>query len=450
MSHVTVEGEVSRPATVDVSLPPGPRAPRALQTRRYWRARDRYLADCRRRYGDIFTLNVAPAGTLVYLADPNDIKGVFTGDRDIFHAGEGNSILAPVMGSHSVLVTDGEQHLKQRQRMLPAFHGDSVRAYEQTIVEATEREIATWPIGRPFALHPRMQAITLEVIMRAVIGLQEVERLDELRPLLRDLAEISPLVMLMWLRPGLRHFGPWRRYTQTKRHADRLLFGEIRRRGEAPDLAQRNDVLSRLMAPPGEPMSDGELRDQLVTLLLAGHETTATGLAWAFERLLRDPERIARLTEEIAAGQDEYLDAVVKEILRVRPVIFDVARVLKAPVEIRGWRLPAGVTVMPSIGLVHADNDLYEDALQFKPERFLGANTPPYSWIPFGGGIRRCLGATFATFEMKTVLRTVLSRAELSAADSRPEHAIWRHITLVPSHGTRVVLDRRSERPTQT
>jgi cytochrome P450 len=382
-------------------------------------------------------------GRLVYLADRDDIKQVFTGDRNVFDAGEGNSVLAPVMGSSSVLITDGAEHLAQRKRMLPAFHGESVRNYEQIIVDATERELATWPSQTPFALHPRMQAITLETIMRAVIGVREAEQLDVLRPLLRAIAEISPGVMLMWVQPWLRYFGPWRRYNKGKDRADQMLFEEIARRAQVPDLAERHDVLSQLMVPDadGRRMTDVEMRDQLVTLLLAGHETTATALAWTFERLLRDPVRLQRLTEETAVGSDEYLDAVVKEILRVRPVIFDVARVLKAPVTIRGWTLPAGATVVPSIGLVHLSGEYYQDASVFRPERFLDGEAPSYSWIPFGGGIRRCLGAPFATFEMKVVLRTLLSRVRLTAADLVPERPVTRHITLVPSRGTRVVLE---------
>ncbi len=445
MNITTIESNTQAAPMERTSLPPGPRAPRILQTRRYWGARDEFMIACQRRYGDIFTLNVAPAGILVCLADPADIQQVFTGDRDILHAGEGNRVLAPVMGESSVLITDGDRHLTQRRRMLPAFHGDSVNNYEQTIIEATEREMATWPSQTPFALHPRMQAITLDVIMRAVIGVREAEHLDILRPLLRSMAEISPLVMLMWVQPWLRHVGPWRRYNTTKARADEMLFEEITRRAQAPDLAQRRDILSLLMTPgaDGEPMSDVELRDQLVTLLLAGHETTAAGLAWAFERLLRDPVCLARLTDEIAIGGEEYLDAVVKETLRVRPVIFDVARKLTAPVSIRDWTLPAGVTVSPSIGLVQRSDDHYEDALAFRPERFLEGEAPSYGWIPFGGGIRRCLGAAFATFEMKIVLRTLLSSARLTAPDPRPEQPVARHITLIPSRGARVALTAR-------
>jgi cytochrome P450 len=449
MTPTTVEQPVER-APIDTALPPGPRTPQLLQTRAFWNSRDRFVGKCHRRYGDIFTLDVAPMGRLVYLAHRDDIKQVFTGDRNVFHAGEGNSVLAPVMGSSSVLITDGAEHLAQRKRMLPAFHGESVRNYEQIIVEATERELATWPSQTPFALHPRMQAITLETIMRAVIGVREAEQLDVLRPLLRAIAEISPRVMLMWVQPWLRYFGPWRRYNKGKDRVDQMLFEEIARRAQVPDLAERHDVLSQLMVPDadGRRMTDVEMRDQLVTLLLAGHETTATALAWTFERLLRDPVRLQRLTEETAVGSDEYLDAVVKEILRVRPVIFDVARVLKAPVTIRGWTLPAGATVVPSIGLVHLSGEYYQDASVFRPERFLDGEAPSYSWIPFGGGIRRCLGAAFATFEMKVVLRTLLSRVRLTAADLVPERPVTRHITLVPSRGTRVVLEERLQ-PTE-
>jgi cytochrome P450 len=262
---------------------------------------------------------------------------------------------------------------------------------------------------------------------------------------LRELATVSPAVMLMWLRPELRHFGPWRRYAKVKARADDLLFAEIEARREAADLEDRVDVLSLLLrGADGETgMTDEELRDQLVTLLLAGHETTATGLSWAFERLLRCPEQLSRLRSSLADDDDQYLSAVVSETLRVRPVIFDVARVLHAPVHLGGYDLPAGVTVVPSIGLVHSREDLYASADEFRPERFLGQRAGTYEWLPFGGGIRRCLGAPFAIVEMKTVLRGVLERFELAAAHPTPEAPKMRHITFVPERGCEVIATRR-------
>lgn len=435
------------------SLPPGPRRPALLQTWWYWGARDKLLQRCRDRYGPSFTVRAIPVGTLVYVSDPEDVKAVFTGDPEIFRAGEANAILRPIMGPRSVLVTDQPAHLSQRKRMLPAFHGGAVERYVEVIRDVAESEMAGWPTDQCFALQPRMQALTLEVILRAVIGVEgdqfetgsKIEELS-LGAALRALVTISPAVMLMWIRPELRHVGRWRRYSKVKERADQLLYEEIARRRRSPDLDQRRDVLSVLMrGADGEPgMSDHELRDQLVTLLIAGHETTATGLSWAFERLLRSPEQLARLREQLAAGDDAYLNAVVAETLRVRPVVFDVARVLHAPVRLGGYELPPGVTVVPSIGLVHSREDLYAQAEDFKPERFLNRRPGTYEWMPFGGGIRRCLGAPFALAEMTTVLRAALERFDLRPADPAPERPKMHHITFVPERGCEVIATARA------
>jgi cytochrome P450 len=399
------------------------------------------LQRCRDRFGATFTVRALPAGTMVYVTDPEDVKTVFTGDPEVYRAGEANAVLRPVMGPQSVLVADQPAHLARRKRMLPAFHGASVERYVEIVRDATEASMRDWPLGRPFALLPRMQAVTLEVILRAVVGVTDEPDAAPLRATLRELATVSPTVMLMWLRPELRHVGPWRRYAKVKERADELLYDVIHRRRAAADLDRRLDVLSVLMrGADGEAgMSDEELRDQLVTLLLAGHETTATGLAWAFERLLRSPRQLTRLRAELQDEDEEYLGAVVTETLRVRPVIFDVARVLHAPVRLGGYELPAGVTVVPSIGLVHSREDLYAGASEFLPERFLDRRPGTYEWLPFGGGIRRCLGAPFALVEMRTVLRTVVERVELAAADAAPERPRMHHITFVPERGCRVV-----------
>jgi cytochrome P450 len=440
--------DTTRTAHSQPALPPGPRLPAAVQTLLLWSRGDRFLRRYRRRFGDLFTVRAAPMGTLVYVADPAEIKRIFTGDTSVFHAGEGNgTVLANVMGSHSVLVLDDEAHLRQRKRMLPPFHGDSVRRYGEVIEQVTREEMARWPVGEPFALHPRMQAITLEVIMRAVIGVEDPARLAELRRLLPRLVNLSPTVMLMWVWPRLGRIGPWRRFRKLQAEIDTLLYDEIRRRRSDPRLEERGDILSLFIrGSADEPMTDEELRDQLVTLLLAGHETTATALAWAFERLMRHPEAMRRLEEDIAAPDGgHYLDALVKETLRSRPVIFDVARRLKAPVEVSGQLVPEGATLMPAIGLVQGDRRWWDEPAAFRPERFLDGQPAPYTWIPFGGGPRRCLGAAFATFEMKAVLRTVLSGLELRAETAEPEKPTMRHITLVPAKGARaVVIGRRS------
>jgi cytochrome P450 len=418
------------------ALPPGPRSPRPLQTLLLWQHTVPFLASSRRRYGPVFTIRAMPWGTAVVVNDAELVKQVFTGDANVFHAGEGNSMLAPVLGERSVLVIDEDEHLQARKRLLPPFHGEAVQRYGEIVERIVAEEIASWPLGEPFALHPRMRAITLEVILEAVIGVSDPVRLRGLRETLPAIAEIDFPTMAMWEFPALRHFGRWRRYMRTVVRANELLREEIAARRLVPDLADRQDVLSQLIQA-GE-IDDGELRDQIVTLLMAGHETTTTGLAWAMERLLRHPDALSRAQQ----GDDAYLDAVVKETLRVRPVIPAVLRQLTEPVELGGWRLPAGVTVMPAITLMHEDPHIFPEPKCFRPERFLDEEQgSTYTWIPFGGGRRRCLGAAFASFEMRVALRTILQRTTLRAASPRDERTRSHHITLVPARGTRVVRE---------
>jgi cytochrome P450 len=439
-------GETTRGQGAEPSLPPGPPLPSLVQTPLLFAWPRRFLSACRRRYGDAFTLRIAPMGDIVYLADPEHVRAVFTGDSEVFHAGEGNQVLGHVLGERSVLLLDGEEHMRERRLMLPPFHGESVRAYEDVIAQIAREELDRWPVGSAFPLHPRMRAIALEAILRAVIGARDPRRLDELRRALPPLADIPGHVMLMWIRPELARIGPWRRFQDRVRAADEILYDEIRSRRADPALSERRDVLSLLLQArrdDGAAMSDRELRDELVTLLMAGHETTATGLSWAFERLLRSPAVLRRLEAELAAGGDEYLEAVVKEVLRSRPVIWDVVRRLTRPAEVAGRLLPRGAFVAPAIILLHSSGRLHDAPDEFRPERFLGGGPDPYTWIPFGGGVRRCLGASFAVLEMKTVLRVVLTGARLRAADPAPERARARHITLVPARGARVVLEER-------
>jgi cytochrome P450 len=418
------------------ALPPGPPLPLPLQSYLVWQQTVPFLRWGRRRYGAVFTLRALPWGTAVVINDAELVKEIFTGDPAVFHAGEGNSLLAPVLGDRSVLVIDEDEHLQARKRLLPPFHGEAVRSYGETIERIVAAEVDSWPLGRPFALHGRMRAITLEVILEAVIGISDRARTQALREVLPRTVEIDPTVMLMWVVPGLKYVGRWRRHRERVAEANRLLLEEIATRRADPRLAERDDVLSALVRA-GE-IDDGELRDQLMTLLLAGHETTTTGLAWAFERLLRNPMALARAR----AGDDGYLDAVVKETLRVRPVIPAVLRQLKAPVTLGGWRLPAGVTLIPAVTLMHEDPTIFPQPERFRPERFLEEDQgSTYTWIPFGGGRRRCLGAAFASFEMRVALRTILERTTLRAADPRDERVRNHHITLVPARGARVVRE---------
>ncbi len=434
------------PDRAEAILPPASRLPTSVQSALFFGWRHRALPRWQRRYGDIFTIRVATAGTAVVLARPEDIRAVFAGPATTFHAGEGNAILGPVMGGHSVLLLDEDAHLAARRRVMPAFHGEAMRGYAGLIAGLAEAEVATWPTGTPLALHPRMNALSMEVILRIVFGVSDEAGLAELRPLLRRVVAIGPLIMLAWLHPRLKGYGPWRRYQETLAATDEVIYAEIARRRAATDLADRTDVLSRLLAA-AEPIGEEEVRDHLVTLLLAGHETTATTLAWAFHELAHRPEQLRRAQRAADEGDEAYLTAVVKETLRLRPVIYEVARRLAAPVEVGSYRLPKGIVVFPAIGLVQRNPDVYAAPDDFQPEHFLSGQPPPATWIPFGGGIRRCLGAGLSMLEATTMLQVVLSRVDLRPARRRPEGTRPRNITLVPSRGTRVVVTQRRQRP---
>jgi cytochrome P450 family 135 len=433
------------------ALPPGPTMPRLLQDVG-WIARPLpWLERCRARYGDVFTLNIAQEGAWVMLGDPDHVKQVFTGDPAVFHAGEANVVLRPVLGPNSVLLLDDAEHMAQRRLMLPSFHGERMQRYEALMTEVAEEEVSRWPVGEPFSLLPRMQSVTLEVIMRAVFGFREPDRLAELRARLQRMLEsttrMRQMVMMAVLGPErVESAGLFRRALGP---VDEMLIDEARRRRGADDLDERDDVLSLLVQArheDGRPMSDTELRDELFTLLVAGHETTATSLSWAMERLVRHPDKWERLREEALGTEDAYADAVAKETLRLRPVLPIVVRRLTRPVEIGGWPLPAGTYVTPCIHLVHRRPDVYPEPHAFRPERFLDQPAGTYTWIPFGGGVRRCLGATFALFEMKTVLRAIAREAVLRPARQESERIARRVITLVPGRGAEVVMEPRHSR----
>jgi cytochrome P450 len=430
--------------TADGPLPPGPPIPRALQTLRWMFRPAPMLEDCRRRYGDMFTLRIAHEGTWVFLADPDAVRQVFTGDPRILHAGEANVVLLPMLGHHSVLLLDEAAHMAQRKLMLPSFHGERMRRYEQVMREVAAAEIERWPSGAAYRVRPAMQRITLEVIMRTVFGVQEAARREPLRRALAEALEwgSDPRRVALLATLGPHRVARSRMFRRLRDAPDELIYGEIRRRREAPDLEERDDVLSLLLCArheDGSPMSDEELRDELMTLLVAGHETTASALAWAVERLVRHPHALERLRAEAEAGVDDYVDAVCKETLRLRPILSIVLRRLTEPMEVGGRVLPAGVSLAPCIYLVHRRPDVYPEPLAFRPERFLEQPAGTYTWIPFGGGVRRCLGASFALFEMKVVLREIVSRLDLRPADPRPERITRRVITLVPERGGEVV-----------
>jgi cytochrome P450 len=419
--------------------------PRPVQTMAWIARTGPFLERARERYGDMFSVRIAQEGTWVMLADPARVREVFTGDPKIFHAGEANAILRPVVGENSLLTLDEQAHMSQRKLLLPPFHGERMQRYGDLMREVAEQEIARWPSGEPMQLWPRMQAVTLEVIMRAVFGMEEGARLDRLRESIRTTLDWAtrPAQMVALALLGPKRIEKLPGFTDKFTEVDALLYDEIRARRAAEDLAERDDILSLLLQArheDGSPMTDEELRDELMTLLVAGHETTATALAWGIERLVRHPDKLDRLHEEAITGGDEYVDAVAKETLRLRPVIPIVVRRLTEPVEIGGYTLPAGWKVAPCIYLMHRHANIYDpDPSAFRPERFLEKPAGTYTWIPFGGGIRRCIGASFAVFEMKTVLSAIARMVDLRAVRPEREQVVRRAITMTPNRGAEVV-----------
>jgi cytochrome P450 len=446
------QATLSRPTATTpaaVRFPPGTRLPAAAQVGLYARDPLGFLIRNQRRYGDMFTVPFPFFQRLVYIADPVLVKELFTTSPQEAHAGEANAtVLEPALGPNSVLTLDEGPHMRQRKLLLPPFHGERIQRYGELIRETTVREMQSWPVGEPFALRPHTQRITLTVIMRAVFGVHDEDRLTRFEHLIETFAgRLSLVTAIPPLRRSYGRWSPWARFLAAREALDAFIYEEIAlRRAENAGRAQEaDDVLSLLLAArhdDGSPMSDAELRDELVTILGAGHETTATGLAWAMERLLRHPHVLARLRDSVTAGEDDYLDATIKETLRARPVIVDVARKLTAPKAIGGYELPAGTFVMAAIAALHYREDLFPSPDEFRPERFLEGKAGTYAWIPFGGGVRRCIGAAFAEYEMRIVLRAIFERAELSAPDPTPEKVKVRNITLAPGKGTLVKLDR--------
>src|SRR5262245_28484541 len=395
----------------------------------------------------MFTYRLPHEGTWVFISDPEAIKQVFTGDPRLLHAGEANLVLLPVLGDHSVLVLDEPEHMRERKLMLPPFHGKRMQAYGELMASIAADEIDGWPTDEAIRMRPRMQAVTLEVILRTVFGVDEGERLtrlrDELRRTLNLLAHPRRVLVLLMLGPErIRRFPVFRR---TLDKVDRLIFEAIDARRKAGNLPGPEDIASLLLRArheDGRPMSDRELRDELMTLLVAGHETTATALSWAIELLARHPAELNRLETEVGACEGEYLDATIKETLRLRPVVALVLRRLVEPMEIGGQLLPAGASIAPCIYLVHRRPDIYPEPERFRPERFLEKPAGTYTWIPFGGGVRRCLGASFAEFEMAVVLKELVRRRRLQPF-GEAEHPVRSTITNVPSRGAEVIAARQ-------
>jgi cytochrome P450 family 110 len=445
------------------SLPPGPRLPAAWQSARFLTAPLEFFQSQVDTYGSTFTIRLMGLPTLVMVTTPGDLKSLFTAPGNALHAGEANrSAFGPVVGTRTHFVLDEESHLVRRRLLLPPFHGDRMHEYGQTMADVTSRAVASWPRDRVFAIHPELQRITLQVILRTVFGLDDGTARDEMvtRQLVRLANEVvaSPLLMARPLQWNLGPLSPWGRIVRVIRDSDRLLLDEIRRRRAAGDAQHRTDILSMLIAArneEGKGLSDAELRDELTTMILAGHETTGTALSWALECLLRRPGVVARIRDEIAgvAGPGEvprsreqfakleYLDATIKEILRFRPIMaFGGTRVVQQSWRLGDWEIPAGTAVANALSMVHRRPDLYPEPFEFHPERFLGKRPDPYEWTPFGGGVRRCLGMAFALYEMKIVLAQVLVTTNLELADPSPTRAVPRGFFIAPAKGLPVRL----------
>ncbi len=432
-----------------VPLPPEPSSSPLVQTLRWSFRPLPFMQECRERYGDSFSVRfVGFERPMVMISDPAAIKALYMERSHGLPPGR-NIVLEPIVGSRSLLILQGDDHLAHRKLMLPPFHGERMRSYAPIVEQIVDREIDSWPLGEEFAIHPRMQAITLEVILRVVFGVSDGPRLERLRGVLTKVLEetASPFAQLTGL--ASRRFGgrgPWAKFERQLKAADELLYAEIAERRDRGDFEEREDILSLMMQARFEDdskMSDTDLRDQLMTLLLAGHETTATALAWTFDLLLRHPEPLGRLRDSLEAGEDDYLRATISESLRLRPVVPLAGRRLSVDLETDDLRLPAGTDVTPAIWLAHTRSDVYPEPFAFRPERFLDDPPDTYAWIPFGGGIRRCIGASFAEFEMRIVLREVLTRCDLHKASPLPEKIGRRNITLSPRAGTPVVVTAR-------
>jgi cytochrome P450 family 135 len=432
-----------------VALPPEPRSNPLMQTLRWVLRPLAFMNECREQLGDSFSVRfIGFERPMVLISDPAAIKALYTESANGLPPGR-NIVLEPILGSQSLLLQEGAEHLARRRLMLPPFHGERMRSYESVLDEIVGEEVDSWRLDEEFPIHSRMQAITLEAILRVVFGVADGPRLERLRGMLATVLTetASPRAQLIALASRrFRGGNAFARFEGQLREVDELLYAEIAEHRAKPDLENRDDILSMLMLAEfedGGTMSDKELRDQLMTLLLAGHETTATALAWAFDLLLRHPEPLRRLRDSLAAGEDDYLRATISESLRLRPVLPLAGRRLAKELAVDGLTLPAGTDVTPAIWLTHTRADLYPDPFAFQPERFLGEGPESYAWIPFGGGIRRCIGASFAEFEMRIVLREVLTRCDLHKASPLPEKTGRRNITLSPKDGTPVVVTAR-------
>lgn len=449
------------------TYPPRLRLPPAVQMAWFTLHPTSFYEACRRMLGDTFTVQFVGYPPWIALTEPNDIKSVFTGKPEDLFAGPANAILKPVLREHSLLLLDAPAHPPERKRMNPAFHGERMMAYGGTMAALTDAALAQWPTGRRFRLHPRLQALTLDVIWQTVFGLAGVGDGAKLRAKIEDfLAAVSSPAALVFIhsngavrvseRARKRPWLPIGRIFRLLDELDALLFAEFARR-RRDGVSGRDDILSQFLAlqdEAGKDLTDAWLRDEMMTLLLAGHETTATALAWLFYHLASNPEAAARVTAEIdAAGGDAitpdaaaklpYLEAAIKESMRLTPVITWVGRRLERPMRIGRWDLPAGAMVLPNIYLTHRREDLWPAPLRYRPERFLDQPAGPNVFFPFGGGARRCIGMAFANYEMKVVAARVLSRYAFTLPAGYKGRPVRRTITLTPEQGLPVTMTPR-------
>jgi len=426
-------------------LPPGPRAPKWLQSLQYTRSPIAHWERLRAAFGDFGTGRFNAYGEVVWLSSPDDIREVLLADPTIVHAGEAVRFLEPILGSRSMLVLDEEEHLRKRKLLLPAFHGNALSALTPIVQDAVDSAVAQWPVGREFALIPHMKALSLEVILRTVFGLNEPAELKRVRAVIADLVSSFHLVIWgSWRRRRLGARSPWALFESRKAAADDAVLQLIAGRRRDPRTSERPDVLSRMLATQSEQedtLSNTELRDDLMTLLIAGHETTSVALTWTIGLLARHPEDVERLRAEQLSGADSYLQAVIKECLRLRPIVPFTGRTLTAPMAVRGRKLPAGTKLWIPILLVHLLPECYPDPHAFKPDRFLEGNPDPYTWLPFGGGIRRCIGAGLASLEMRATISAVARNVRLKKITFPLERERANGVTLVPRRGGRITVE---------
>ncbi len=434
-----------------MTFPPGPRQPMLVQSMRMQREPLTFLRGMQDRYGDYFTLNMMAVGKVVATGHPDAVEQVLA-DEDGFPGGEAQQMVEPLVGPRSIFVSEGEDHTRKRRIMFKPFHRTAVARYGERVRRIVHDELDTWSMGEPIAMRPRMQRIAMDVILQLVFGVEDPERLQAFRDRLGAMREQANLVVMFPpLQRDLGRWSPWSRFERRRAAVDELVHAEITARRADPRLGSRDDILSLLLSAEdeaGDGFTDSEVRDQLFSMVVAGHETTATSLAWSMDLLARHPEAVERIRGELDAAETPYLDAVIDESLRLYPPIFHVARKSSRPFELGGHALPAGTWVMVAILLAHRRPDVYADPDVFRPERFLtGEPRPRFAFVPFAAGGRRCLGMHLARLEMRVTLQEVARRMEVAPARSEPETPTLFHVTMVPKHGSTVVLRDRVAEP---